>query len=229
MPLTGFSHGGAGIAWALFDLAATTGEGRFRAAALGAIDYERSQFSPAHGNWPDLRVAEDSTLSAGKGKDSFAMSWCHGAPGIGLGRLLCLEHVDDLQIRSEINSALATTLEHGFGSNHSLCHGDLGNLELLQLAGAMLGERRWRAEAGRLAAIILENIEQNGWLCGNPLGVESPGLMTGLAGIGYALLRLAEPKHVPSILALDAPCSISEQEISEPQLNMSFALAGGAR
>ena len=36
-----------------------------------------------------------------------------------------------------------------------------------------------------------------GWICGNPLGVESPGLMTGISGIGYALLRLADPVPRP--------------------------------
>jgi len=29
--------------------------------------------------------------------------------------------------------------------------------------------------------------------------------MTGLAGIGYGLLRLAEPKRVSSVLALEPP------------------------
>jgi len=53
--LTGFSHGAAGIAWALLELAALTGEVRFRTAAYAAITYERSLFSPEAGNWPDLR------------------------------------------------------------------------------------------------------------------------------------------------------------------------------
>ena len=35
--------------------------------------------------------------------------------------------------------------------------------------------------------------------------VESPGLMTGLAGIGYGLLRLAEPTRMPSVLVLEPP------------------------
>ena len=45
-PLAGFSHGAAGIAWALLDLAAETGEERFHEAALGAVAYERSLFVP---------------------------------------------------------------------------------------------------------------------------------------------------------------------------------------
>jgi type 2 lantibiotic biosynthesis protein LanM len=200
-PLTGFSHGAAGIAWALLKLATVTGEERFRTTALAALEYERSLFSPESGNWPDLRDPEASGVAGA----SFAMAWCHGAPGIGLGRLLCLRHLDDPQIRSEIDAALATTLGRGFGNNHSLCHGDLGNLDTLLEASLALGEPRWRAEVDRVAAIILESTRQNGWLCGNPLGVESPGLMTGLAGIGYELLRLAEPDRVPSPLALEPP------------------------
>jgi hypothetical protein len=37
--------------------------------------------------------------------------------------------------------------------------------------------------------------------------VESPGLMTGLAGIGYGLLRAADPECVPSVLTLSPPPS----------------------
>jgi lantibiotic modifying enzyme len=192
---------------------------------LAAIDYERSLFSVAEGNWPDLRDPEASGLTASKAKASFAMAWCHGAPGIGLGRLLSLRHLDDPQVRSEINAALGTTLARGFGSNHSLCHGDLGNLELLLQASLKLGEPRWRAEAARIAAVILESIDRNGWICGNPLGVESPGLMTGLAGIGYALLRLAEPHRVPSVLALAPPPGV---ETAATQPSMGAASAVGA-
>jgi len=203
-PLTGFSHGTAGIAWALLELAALNRTQRFRTTALAALEYERSLFSPESGNWPDLRELEGSVV-ADNGGARFATAWCHGAPGIGLSRLLCLRHLDDRQIRSEINVALETTWRRSFGNNHSLCHGELGNLETLLEASLTLGEPRWRAEVDRLAAVILESAGHDGWLCGNPLGVESPGLMTGLAGIGYELLRLADPARVPSVLALAPP------------------------
>ncbi|MGI8723347.1 MAG: lanthionine synthetase LanC family protein [Geodermatophilaceae bacterium] len=35
-----------------------------------------------------------------------------------------------------------------------------------------------------------------------PRGVRTPGLMTGLAGIGYSLLRLSDPENLPSITAM---------------------------
>jgi lantibiotic modifying enzyme len=132
-------------------------------------------------------------------------AWCHGAPGIGLARLRSLSHLDDAASRAEISTALATTLAEGFGQNHSLCHGDLGNLDFVMQAAEGLGDPRWRPQANRRAALILEGIDREGWLCGVPLRVESPGLMTGLAGIGFGLLRLAEPTRVPSVLVLEPP------------------------
>jgi type 2 lantibiotic biosynthesis protein LanM len=204
-PLAGFSHGAAGIAWALLRLAELTGEERFRTTALAAIDYERSLFSSEAENWADLRGLEDPGQAASNAQNTFMTAWCHGAPGIGLARLHSLPHVDDAATRREIEAALKTTLAQGFGHNHSLCHGDLGNLELLlQASEAFAGTER-RAEVNRLAAMILEDIQRNGWRCANPVGIESPGLMTGLAGIGYGLLRLAEPKLVPSVLMLEPP------------------------
>ena len=43
-PLTGFSHGAAGIGWSLLELWKATGEERFRQAALGAFAFERGCF-----------------------------------------------------------------------------------------------------------------------------------------------------------------------------------------
>ncbi len=205
-PLSGFSHGAAGIAWALLELASLTGEKRFQTTALAAIEYERSLFRPELGNWPDLRDFSSAILAEKDDNQPNCMTaWCHGAPGIGLGRLRSLPHIDDAKIRTEIDTALKTTLAHGFGSNHSLCHGDLGNLELLLQASLTLDHPQWHDQVNRLASIILVSINQHGWLCGVPLEVETPGLMTGLAGIGYGLLRLAEPTRVPSVLVLEPP------------------------
>src|SRR5439155_1176870 len=67
--------------------------------------------------------------------DPFLAAWCNGAAGIGLARLGTLPLLDDPAVRAEIAIAVETTLASGFGKNHCLCHGDLGNVELLLLAG----------------------------------------------------------------------------------------------
>jgi lantibiotic modifying enzyme len=114
-----------------------------------------------------------------------------------------LPWVDDAEVRGEIDVAVRSTLAGGFGENHSLCHGDLGNLELL-FAAARLGndpeleERAWRTAGG-----IADNIRNDGWLFGLPGSIETPGLMAGLAGVGYGLARLARPDLFPNVLTLD--------------------------
>ena len=205
-PPSGFSHGVAGIAWALLNLFSLTGDNRFRTTALAGIEYERSLFSPEQGNWLDQRdMGSLARRNARDGTRRSISAWCYGAPGIGLARLTTLAQSDDAETRAEIEVALRNTLEQGFGQNHSLCHGDLGNIELLSEYVRVTRDARYAREVARLSAVILESIEREGWLCGLPSGVESPGLMTGLAGIGYGLLRLAAPERIPSVLMLDPP------------------------
>jgi len=201
-PLSGFSHGAAGIAYALLELASATGDTRYRELADQALTYERALFVPERGNWKDLREPEASTDGASTG---FMVTWCHGAPGIALGRLCSLRHLDGVDIRAELETALTTTLREGFGGSHCLCHGNLGNVEPLYLAGELLGEPRWIHAARERAAHILHQGRTRGWLCGLPRGTETPGLLMGLAGIGYGLLRLAAPERVPPVLTLAMP------------------------
>ncbi len=203
--LAGFSHGVAGIAWALLQLADISGEERFRVTALEAIAYERSLFSPTHSNWPDLREIAATAHAGEEEQGHFMAAWCHGAPGVGLGRLDTLRLLDDAAVRDEIAAALAATLRDGFGMNHSLCHGDLGNLELFLMASLTLGDAQLHNTTYRIAGGILASAEQQGWLCGVPMGIETPNLMTGLAGIGYQLLRLADPQQVPALLVMAPP------------------------
>ena len=56
-----------------------------------------------------------------------------------------------------------------------------------------------RRETGGLARRAIDGTCR----MGTPLEVESPGLMTGLAGVGHGLLRLAAPDRIPSVLLLE--------------------------
>ena len=200
IPLIGFSHGVAGIAWALLRLADVTGTPEFRETAWKSVAYERAFYSPEAQNWPDLRY------SSGGDQQVFTTEWCSGACGVGLSRLYLLSKFPDEQTNFEVKTALKTVLAQGFGQNHSLCHGDLGNLEFLLQAAQTLNGHCLESEIKCVSSKVVESINRWGWISGVPSGIETPGLMTGLAGIGYGLMRLAEPSSVPSVLTLDPPC-----------------------
>ena len=193
---------------ALLRLFSTTRDERFRQAACEAIAYERSLYSARARNWPDLRQDRGARESA-PDEPAFQCGWCHGAPGVGLARLGALSVLDNPDIAREIEIAVETTIREGFGSNHSLCHGDLGNLDLLLHAAIKRNDTAGRADTYRVAGAVLTSIDEHGWLCGVPLDIETPGLMTGLAGIGYGLLRLADPASVPAVLTMDPPARFS--------------------
>ncbi len=202
--LTGMGHGNAGIALNLLRLWTVSKEERFHEAALAALAYERSLFSPTHHNWPDLRTPSSNEQQTGE-NDAYMVAWCHGAAGIGLARLGALSYHDDATARAEIYEAVQALLAEGFGRNHSLCHGDMGNLETLLTATRLLPELYSKEKVEPLQASLLQSMNEQGWRGGMPMEVETPGLMLGLAGTGYALLRQIAPERVPSVLLLAPP------------------------
>ncbi len=189
--LLGFSHGTAGMAAALARLHAASGEARFRDAAAAALAYERSCFKPEQGNWPDFRDASNA--------ESFMVSWCHGAPGIALGRA-CLWGTElwDEACGEEIGIALATTAEmSGLLSDH-LCCGSLGLMLILEqvATGPWPLTAQQRDNALTKATFYREQALARctgGEVRLRCFGTQEgdlvlPGFFTGLSGMGLALL-----------------------------------------
>ncbi|MCP3802646.1 type 2 lanthipeptide synthetase LanM family protein [Allokutzneria sp. A3M-2-11 16] len=198
-PLGGFAHGTSGIAAALAVAADVLGDARYEAAMRAGLAYEAHLFDAEAGDWRDVRrdVGTDLVVTLESGR---SVTWCHGAPGIGIARHIVLDVVDEPAWRDDLNTATAVTLRSGFGSDHSLCHGDLGNLDFL-----LLSARGDTEVIHRHAAGVLDGVDEHGWRCGLHPNLVGTGLFTGLAGIGYGLLRLLEPETVPSVLALEPP------------------------
>jgi type 2 lantibiotic biosynthesis protein LanM len=193
--LAGFSHGAAGIALALLRLYRATGEDAFRSAAVDALVCERRLFLPQAGNWQDLRSPTDERAV------DLSCGWCHGAAGIGLARLGCLDLIDDAGFAGEIEAALATTSNARPWPFDHLCCGNMGRTEFLLTAGLRLGRRELTQLARDRAEAVLARSEARGgfiWPSGDDSA--NPGLFRGIAGIGYELLRLAESAAVPSVL-----------------------------
>ncbi len=75
----------------------------------------------------------------------------------------------------------------------------MGNLLLVR--ELMDDELRAGISSG-LERKVVRRISRHGVVCGN-FGLETAGLMEGLAGMGLALLKLAEPARIPNVLILE--------------------------
>ncbi|WP_307534056.1 type 2 lanthipeptide synthetase LanM family protein [Streptomyces sp. V3I8] len=174
----GFADGAAGIGWALLRYAACRpGRAAQHLAAAHAL----------------LRTALEGTgadTSWAGGLAGVAAAAAHLPPAPGLPRPAdrLTDRLADAEVRPDL----------------SLGQGALGTLEALTvLAGR--GDARAAEALSLRTGQVLGLVEAQSHRCATPDHVPSPGLLTGLSGIGYGLLRLAHPETVPSVLLLGHP------------------------
>ncbi|HVU67327.1 MAG TPA: type 2 lanthipeptide synthetase LanM family protein [Ktedonobacteraceae bacterium] len=192
--LTGFSHGAAGISYALLRLFALTGDTAYREAAAEAIAYEDSVFLPEIENWPDLRSGESM---------DYRVAWCHGAPGIGLARLGGLAGLDNARVRADIERALQRTLKEGVQYIDHLCCGNMGRVDILLTASRQLARPDLASAAEQFMRHIVVRAEETGAFAIDPIlprQVHHFGFFQGTSGFGYTLLRMAFPARLSSVL-----------------------------
>lgn len=220
--LCGYAHGASGFVHAFLELYAVTGDPRWRRAALRGLEYERHHRLPDSGDWPDYRCFELGELRAREGGMELARqrladasdpirpearsvrAWCHGAPGVALVRArACALGID---CREELVATVRATFDSLIGGtgNPSLCHGLLGNAEvLLHLPQDLQDAHR---------AFVLRCIDATIDACGGgdrpwPTGahqrVPDPSLLLGEAGQLLGLLRFAAPE-TPSVTFVTA-------------------------
>jgi lantibiotic modifying enzyme len=195
----GFAHGAGGIAVALARRASATGSPGALDAVRAAWRSERRLFAEHGGQWPYVGSAGAPVVMAG---------WCHGAPGIALARVAAPQDVWDEEVSGEIAAAIAATLRSPAARLDHLCCGTLSRVEALFTAGRLIGDssvvEQAEARAGQLALRILEEGPEAVRTAGFETGQFRAGFFQGLAGIGYQLLRVAEPERVPSVLAFQS-------------------------
>ena len=122
MVLGGYSHGSASISVAFYMLFLQTHDNTYMKAFEMALKHDRSFFSEDIKGWVDGRDTEHKMDSG---------SWCHGSTGIALSRLqlISLGYYDQL-IKKELHYAIPQMVKR-LECNLSICHGTMGNLEIL--------------------------------------------------------------------------------------------------
>jgi lantibiotic modifying enzyme len=189
--LGGASHGATGIGWALshVDSAQDLAEAAFR--------HEESLYDPSLPGWLDMRKPEQPTDAA---------AWCHGAVGIGIVAADMLRRATSQASRERwtdvLRRAAQASWSAGMGANHTMCHGELGTWEL-QLHAMTAGVAPAGLDREWLDARLLTSMEDFGAVAGPNRDAFRPGLLNGIAGLGYQLLRMHPQCSLPSVLLPD--------------------------
>lgn len=131
-----------------------------------------------------------------------AGTWCSGAGGI---LLACLErHRATGESRTALTDSLRSFARRPLDEADHLCCGNLGRVDLLVHAAEILKDEELLGDAEDLAAKVLDRAAADGRfrLMFHPHGAADVRLFPGLAGVGYALLRLVRPRALPTLLAM---------------------------
>lgn len=199
--LAGLSHGASGIALALIKLWKLTKKEKFLKAAKDALYEEDNLYNKKIGNWVDRRFFRGST---GEEAGRNPATWCHGSGGILLARIkmsqLIPEEMNNI-IQKDIEKAYTSLVKYGGKENQCLCHGNIGNLEILYEYAKFASDHKLKKQVECAIQSAIEYSTKY-WDCGLFSNYEHLGFMLGITGIGYSLLRYVN-KDLPCILALE--------------------------
>jgi lantibiotic modifying enzyme len=220
----GLARGAAGVALALLELYCVTAEQRFLHASEQAFLSACDEATAAHLD-PSEPPAPGLVPARGVVPPADSAAWFDGASGTGLARLRAYQLTGERRHLLKAEAALRTTTavlpeahtppaasSEEAGEDFSPAHGLTGAAELPLCAGRFLGYESQRSFAERLGlrGIELYRKDDLPWPCGAPGGDETPGLMPGLAGIGYFYLRLHDATQNPSLLLVSPDGALTE-------------------
>lgn len=182
---SGFSHGLSGVINYLYEYFTLTNDQSVYQIFKRCLDEQRARFwSEEHHDW----------IVSNK-EQKFAYGWCHGSPGILIEKvnLKNLGYMDSL-LEKEIAHASANLISH-LGTNVSMCHGDLGNILILNkysnLEGNLMAKKVVQSATQSIYQFMSEHLEDESKMSFKKF----KGLMLGIAGIGDFLLKMCEDNN----------------------------------
>ncbi len=188
----GFGHGPPGVVAALLRLGTRAGDERFASPEVRAA----------------LTAAADGR-ECGRGPSTIR-GWCRGTPGLGLACAAALAAeagTGDEQAlwRSALAGAASDAAMDG-RAPWTLCCGAFARVEVNLAAAAALGRPEFVHNARVLAGRVVAGARRRRSYAYPALAESlSPGLLRGVAGVAYTLLRVSDPSAVPSPLQADLP------------------------
>lgn len=196
MKLTGLAHGYSGIILAVAGYYGICKEEKYYNEAIRIISKENEYYDTSKNNWKDLRKDV---------KDSDPVYWCHGATGICLTRMKAYELLDSKVCKFDMEKCIKKIRDDMMRlKDHSLCHGMFGNLDCLisVIDHAGYCDNNLNTIIENMYNLVIEDVKQNGVICGISNAYEMFSFMLGIPGMAYTILRKYNRK-IPSILLLD--------------------------
>ena len=199
-------NGTTNLPQALLELFHATGQEKFKhAAEEWFLSDQKSSVAVAN----DHDVASENSRSKRKlATTNDSAQRINGSVAGSFTRLRAFEILHDEVYLVETGSALLDITENLARSltehdmNFSLGRGLAGQADVLIEADRILQVVNYRVAAETIGAWGIDQYRNDNlpWPCDSPGSVETPGLITGLAGIGYLYLRLHNPLQEPSLL-----------------------------
>lgn len=198
IPLMGFSHGAAGISYSLLMLYKLTSDEKYKKSAAQGIIFEQEYFDKLETKFKKRRDLIDVS--------ELKTSWCNGTSGIVLGRIGGISEYSNAKIQDEIAAGIDSVLKTNLHFVDHVCCGNFGRIETLLYYGHFNNNLRILGEVNNRTSILINKAHDRGGFLIHPKipkKFTTPGFFQGLAGIGYQLLRIANPYEIPSILLFE--------------------------
>lgn len=187
--LPNISHGTSGMAMALARWYELSGDAQAKHVLLGAMEYDNSFWDAGENGWMDMRVAglqEDQKTT---------WTWCNGRSGGLLSRLAVSQAIDTPFIDDYSQHALCaphTDILHE--SAPGLCCGTAGALDTLLKIQEYYPSEKLQSHISQATRLIMAHTPDSHY--SNLM----PALFTGSAGLAFAMMRVAHPDKVESML-----------------------------
>lgn len=193
--LTGFSHGASGIGFVFNQLYKITSNESFKYLCNQAIYYEDLNYDFELYNWLDHRMypykdhewieytnqCKRDNINFFIKKKSMA-AWCHGSPGIYLSRYDA--KFNNTKISKNSKSSRVKI------KNHSICHGEVGNVLCLLNFDKHKNNKHFRNEIQVLCEKIMGYYRSNkSFISGYNQEKNNPSLFLGDLGVFYFMIK----------------------------------------
>lgn len=129
------------------------------------------------------------------------ISWCHGLVGIGLSYISLNKILGDEIFEEKLKECELGIRNRIYENSDCLCHGNMGIVDFYIEYSKYKNTTNYMKYAKSIISYCV--LQHKKWYCGCKQDIVVYGIMTGISGMGYEMLRFLYPNELPSILLLE--------------------------